>query len=289
MKRSLSQYALDYLVITLGSALMAVSVVCFLDPQNIVPGGVTGLAMMVNHLYSALPIGMTILIINLPLFILSWRFAGRRFLLYTIYGTVVSSVFIDLGAHILPIIQVEPLLAAIFGGLTLGAGLGLVFTRGATTGGTDVAARLLKLIFRHMQMGRLMLCVDAVIIALAGLVFGKVENVMYAVICLYVGTQIMDAILYGLNTAKVAYIISDHPERVVGAISEHLDRGATLLQGEGGYTGNPKKVILCAVKRQQIALLKEVVKTADPAAFLILSEAHEVLGEGFREYDKHAL
>ncbi|MDR3208138.1 MAG: YitT family protein [Oscillospiraceae bacterium] len=287
-KRTFMQYFVDYLFITVGSAFMAVAVHFFLDPHNIVPGGVTGIAMMINYLMPQFPIGLTIIVINLPLFVLSWRFAGRRFLIYTIYGTVASSLLIDAIAY-WGTATVEPLLAAIFGGVPRGAGRGLVFTRGATTGGSDVAARLLKLIFSHMHMGRLMLGVDLVVIAAAWAVFGRIDAALYAVVTLYVSTTAADAILYGLNTARVAYIISDRVDEVVRGIDAALGRGATLLHGEGAYTGDPKKVILCAIKRTQIAILKEIVKEIDPAAFIILSEAHEVLGEGFRDYDKHAL
>jgi len=288
-KRTLAQTALDILVITLGGALMALAINYFLAPHHIVPGGVTGLAMMAHYLWDAIPIGAAILVINLPLFILSWRFAGRRFLLYTVYGTVVSSVLIDLTVPYLPPNDMEPLLTAVFGGVVMGAGLGLVFTRGATTGGSDVAARLLKLVIPHMQMGKLMLAVDLVVITLAGFVFGDVKNALYAVVTLYVAVTATDAILYGLNTARVAYVVSGRPDDVVRAIGAALGRGATLLHGEGSYTGEAKKVILCAVGRTQIARLKEAVKSTDPDAFVILSEAHEVLGEGFRDYDKNAL
>lgn len=287
-KRTVRQYLMDYFVITLGSALMAFAVNFFFQPHQIVPGGVTGLAMLANHLFG-LPVGVTIIVLNIPLFALSWRFAGHRFLIYTIYGTLASSLLIDLTSHMPTGANLEPLLAAIFGGLVMGGGLGFVFTRGATTGGSDVAARLLKLVFRHLQMGRLMLAIDLCIIVAAGFVFGDIKNVLYAIVTLYIATSVMDAILYGLNTARVAYVVSEHVEDVVNAIHQELDRGVTLLHGEGGYTGDPKKVILCAIKRNQIAHLKEAVKEVDPDAFLILTEAHEVLGEGFRDYDKHAM
>jgi len=282
------QYALDLVLVTLGGALMAFAVNYFFSAQNIVPGGVTGIAMMLNYLWTEIPIGAAILVINLPLFVLSWRFAGRRFLLYTVYGTLISSLFIDLTAH-WPGGDMEPLLAAVFGGLVMGLGLGLVFTRGATTGGSDVAARLLKLVLPGMQMGQLMLAVDLVVIAASGFIFGDLKKTLYAVVTLYMSTQTTDAILYGLKTARVAYVITQKAEDVVWAIGTSLGRGATLLHGEGAYTGTPAKIILCAVGRMQIARLKQTVKDVDPDAFVILSEAHEVLGAGFRDYDKNAL
>jgi uncharacterized membrane-anchored protein YitT (DUF2179 family) len=177
-------------------------------------------------------------------------------------------------------------MGAIFGGLLMGAGQGVVFSRGATTGGADVAARLLKMALPHLQMGQLIMGIDLVIILLSGFVYGSINNVLYAVISLYICTSVLDAVLYGPNVARVAYIVSDDAAEIARAIVNGLTRGATLLHGEGAFTGDPKKVILCAVKRQQIASLKATVSAIDPNAFIILGQANEVLGEGFLRYDK---
>ena len=276
---------LDLLVITLGAALFAFAVAFLLDPNGIVPGGVTGIAMLLCGLFPRLPLGVTILILNVPLFVLSWRGLGHRFLLLSGFGTLVSSVFIDVFGKTLPPVQTEPLLAGVFGGLLMGAGLGIVFTKGATTGGSDIAARLLKVPFPHMQLGRLILLIDGAVSVAAGVVFGSVNYTLYAVITLYVSSRAMDGILYGLNIERLAFIISGKTAEIAGAITERLGRGATLLHGEGAYTGERRNIILCAVRRQQIAQLKALVKEFDASAFMILTEAREVLGEGFMDYE----
>jgi len=289
IKINFRKLIIDIPVIALGGALMALAIVLFLAPAEIVPGGVTGVSLMINHLIGAPSVGALILIINVPLFLLSWRFAGVRFLAGTVYGTVVSSVLIDLLALWLPPIEAEPLLCAVFGGILLGAGLGIVFSRGATTGGSDVISRLLKLAFPNMQMGKLILLVDLAVVTASAFVFGSIANALYAVVAIYISTTVLDAVLYGPDSSRVAYIISTRTEEVVRAISEGLERGATLLHGQGAYTGDPKQVVMCALKRQQVAGFKRVVKETDPDAFIILTHASEVLGEGFRGYDRLAM
>ncbi|MDR0325975.1 MAG: YitT family protein [Oscillospiraceae bacterium] len=286
MRKTFFHIMLDLLVISLGSTVFALSVALLLDPYGIVPGGVTGIAMLLCELFPVLPLGLTVLVINIPLFLLSWRLLGHRFLLYTGFGTLVSSLLIDAFANVPPI-KTEPLLAGVFGGLLMGAGLGLVFTKGATTGGSDIIARLLKFPFPHIQIGRLMLAFDGFVVIAAGFVFGSVNHMLYAVITLYICMQAIDGILYGLNIERMAFIISDRIPDIVEKISERLGRGATLLHGEGAYSGAERRIILCAIKRQQIMDLKNLVKESDPKAFVILTEAHEVLGEGFGDYEKH--
>lgn len=278
---------LDFALITLGSTVFAVAVVMFLNPYNIVPGGVTGVAMILCELIPVLPLGATILVINAPLFFLSWKLLGHKFLLYTAFGTVVSSVAIDLLTYIVPPVETEPLLAGVFGGVISGAGLGLVFIRGATTGGSDIIARLLKVPFPHVQIGRLMLVFDGCVVIASGMVFRSVNSMLYAAIALYISTKALDSILYGMNIERVAYIISDKYTEIVNEISESLERGATLLHGEGAFSGAPKRIVLCAIKRQQITQIKTIVKRIDPKAFMILTDAGEVLGEGFADYAKN--
>jgi len=285
MKKTILQTIFDLLVIALGGAVFALSVSLLLDPYGIVPGGVTGIAMLLCEIFPKLPLGMTVLAINIPLFLISWRILGHRFLLYTGFGTLVSSVLIDVFTY-LPPVETEPLLAGVFGGLLMGAGLGLVFTKGATTGGSDIIARLLKIPFPHIQIGKLMLAFDGCVAVAAGFVFGSVNHMLYAVIALYISAQALDGILYGLNIERLAFIISDRIPEIAGNISGRLGRGATLLRGEGAYSGSERRIILCAIKRQQISDLKKLVKESDPGAFVILTEANEVLGEGFMDYEK---
>ena len=286
IKNNIIKKILDLLVIAIGGAIFALSVALLLEPYGIVPGGVTGLSLLICELFPVLPLGMTMLAINIPLFLVSWRLLGHQFLIYSGFGTLVSALLIDLFANILPAIETEPLLAGVFGGLLMGVGLGIVFMRGATTGGGDIIARLLKYPFPSMNIGRLIFIFDGCVAVAAGFVFGSINNMLYAIITLYISSHAIDGILYGLNVERMAFIVSDNIPKIVQAISDKLGRGATLLHGEGSYSGKERKIILCAVKRQQIAALKNLIKEADPNAFLMLTEANEVLGEGFGDYGK---
>ena len=181
----------------------------------------------------------------------------------------------------------EPMLSALFGGALVGLSLGVVIGQGATTGGTDLLARLLKLRLAWLPMGKLLLGVDLVVIAAVAAAFGDLESALYGVVALYVSSLVMDGVLYGMDTAKVAYIISDRSDAIAAAITGELERGVTILPGRGGWTGGEKEVLLCAFRQRQIARLKALVKGLDPDAFLIVCPAHEVLGEGFRRYREH--
>ncbi len=275
---------LDFVIITLGSAIYALSFDIFLDPNNISPGGASGLAMVINRLLPMLPIGMLVLLINAPLFLMGMRAEGKRFLIKSLYGTVVSSVLIDLLNGLYRYTD-DQLLAAVCGGVLMGAGLGLVFSRGATTGGSDIAARLLTYKFPGLSVGRLMLAVDAIIIALAALTFGHINYALYALITVYISSIVLDKILSGTESARVAYIITKRTDDMVKAIDRELDRGATLLNGEGSYSGEPMKIVLCAIKRRQIADLRKIAREIDPRSFVIIMDAHEVLGDGFRSHN----
>ncbi len=280
----------DMLVVTIGCVLMGLSVSLFFDPYRIIPGGLTGLSILLHDATGLLSIGSIILIVNIPLFLLSWIFVGHHFLIGTVFGTVVSSLFIDLfNAVLKPPTNLEPFMAAIAGAVLMGLGLGLIFTRGYTSGGSDVAARLLKNLMPHVQMGHLMLVIDCLVIAAAGLYYQDLNSVIVAAVAVYIISVVVNGVVYGINVERVAYIISSDPDKVVAAIENDLHRGATLLHGEGGFRGEPRKVILCAIKRQQSAALKMTVKKADPHAFLIVMSANEVLGEGFRDYDEKAM
>ncbi len=277
------------LLITLASLLYALSFVWCFDPNGIAFGGITGLAQIVNRLFPAIPVGVTVIVFNIPLFLLGWKLIGGKLLVSSLYAMFISSVFIDLITPLYDWQPMEPLLACIFGGLLLGGSLGVVFLQGATTGGTDLAARLLKLKFKWLPMGKLLMGVDLTVIVLVALFFRNLNTALYGLVALYISTLAMDGILYGLDNAKVAYIISDCNKQIADAIVHDLDRGVTILQGHGAYTGAEKQVLMCAFKQREIAAIKAVVKEIDPDAFLIVCNAHEVLGEGFRDYKKDDL
>ncbi len=285
---TLKSILMDAVMIALGGSLFALAFSLFLAPNEINAGGVSGLAMIIVELAGAGSVGLISLLINVPLFIIGFRSVGAKFFVGSLVGMLFSSLLIDVFS-LLPIPQTEPLLGAIFGGLLAGLGLGLVFTRGASTGGVDIIARLLKRKFRNNSMGRLMLLIDGFICLLTGIVYGDLNSVLYCFVTLYLSSVALDNVVYGFEFSRVAIIISDQYEAIVKNIGEKLDRGATYLKGEGSYEHKDKMVILCAVKRRQLAELKDAVIEIDPNAFVIVQEAHQVLGEGFGRYTKDEL
>ncbi len=274
--------------ITVGSAVFALGFDLFLMPHQFGAGGVSGLALIVNAFIPFLSVGAISLAVNIPLFIAGYRTIGRKFFFGSLLGMLISSVLID-AFSVLPVISTEPLLGAIFGGLLVGIGCGIVFMQGASTGGVDIAARLLKRKFLELPIGKLMLMVDMCIAILTGIAFRDLNKVLYCIVALFVCSEATDAVVYRLDYSYSAIIITDLNEAVRDAIDERLERGCTFLRGEGSYTHQEKNVIFCAIKRQQIAELKELVMSVDPNAFLVLQEAHQVLGEGFEGYSKNRL
>ena len=289
MRAKAKQLLLSYVMITLASALYALGFDWCYAPNQIGFGGITGLAQVINAAVPLLSIGLLVILLNIPLFFLGWRLLGGHLLLSSLYAMFISSVFVDLIAAAIPFAPMDPMLAAIFGGILVGLSLGLIFLQGATTGGTDLAARLLKLRLAWLPMGKLLMGVDLVVIAAAAVAFRNLSSALYGVVSLYISTVVMDMVLYGLDSAKVAYIISSCPDEISAAIFQELERGVTILHGEGAYSGQEKQVLLCAFKQRQIVPLKRLVKERDPNAFLIVCDAHEVLGDGFRPHHGNEL
>lgn len=275
-----------YALITLGSALFALAFAWCFDPAQIGFGGVTGIGQIVNRYVSAIPIGAVVIVVNIPLFFLSWRLLGSHMLVRSVYAMLCSSVLIDLFSRAFSFRAMDKVPACAAGGVLVGVGLGLVILQGATTGGTDLLARLLKLKLPWLPMGKLLLCVDLVVILAAALAFGSVESGIYGLMGLVLSTAVMDKMLYGLDTAKVAYIISPRSGEIARAIGQELGRGVTLLEGRGGWSGQERQVLLCAFKQRQIVELKALCKGLDPDAFVIVCNAYEVLGDGFKAYNK---
>ena len=279
----------SYFMITVASAIYAVGFNWFYVPNDIAFGGITGVGQIINAILPWAPIGTVVIILNIPLFILGWRLYGGHLLLSSLYAMAVSSVFIDLVNSFWTFEPMDSLLACIFGGILMGASLGLVFQQGATTGGTDLIARLLKLKISWLPMGRLLMATDLVVIVATAIAFGSIYSALYGLVALYIASIVMDRMLYGLDSAKVAYIISDHFKEIADALVNDLDRGVTILQGQGAYSRAEKKVLMCAFKQRQIVSIKRMVKQLDPSAFIIVCDAYEVLGDGFREYKQNDL
>ena len=279
----------SYFMITVASAIYAVGFNWFYVPNDIAFGGITGVGQIINAILPWAPIGTVVIILNIPLFILGWRLLGGHLLLSSLYAMAVSSVFIDLINSLVSFEPMDHLLACVFGGVLMGASLGLVFQQGATTGGTDLIARLLKLKISWLPMGRLLMATDLVVIVATAIAFGSIYSALYGLVALYIASIVMDRMLYGLDSAKVAYIISDHFKEIADALVNDLDRGVTILQGQGAYSRAEKKVLMCAFKQRQIVSIKRMVKQLDPSAFIIVCDAYEVLGDGFREYKQNDL
>ncbi len=279
-KQTLWAFWKDCYSYLLGGSLYALSVNIFTAPANIAPGGATGIATVLNHLFSA-PIGTTIFLLNVPLFLLTGYFLGWHTLPKTIMATALSSLLIDLFAIIVPTYSGSRLLASLYGGVFAGLGIGFIFLRGGTTGGTDLAAKLLKRVFPRLTLGQLILGLDSIIILASAVIYQDVDSGLYACIVIFVTTTIIDKVLYQEDMGKVLYIISNHPTKVANAMLHTLSRGVTLLQGEGGYSGTKKQVVFCVLRRGEVWRAKQLIKEIDPSAFVIVSDAGQVMGEGF--------
>lgn len=280
----------NLLMIVFGSAVFSLGFDIFLKPSGISCGGVSGIAMLIVYgtQSEVLTVGILSAAINIPLFFFGYHKIGKQFFFGSMLGMAVSSVCFDLFA-LLPVPTVEPLVASLFGGVMSGAGLGIVFIAGASTGGVDIVARLLKLRFRNFPIGKILLCMDLCTAVATGIVYGEFNNTLYSAITLFLSSTVLDKVVYGLDYSKVALIISDKHEEIAVAIDSQLDRGVTLLRGRGFYRRADKDILLSAVKRKQLAQLKELVMSIDPNAFLILQDAHQVLGDGFKRYDRNEL
>nr|MBQ8244380.1 YitT family protein [Oscillospiraceae bacterium] len=271
-----------------GSFLFALGFSIFLQPNDLSPGGISGLALIAVELLGFGSVGALSILINLPLFVLGGLKIGRRFFFGSLLGMLLSSVLIDAFA-LLALPAGDPLLGVLYGGVICGLGLGIVFVCGSSTGGSDILVRLLKLKYRNVPIGQISMCFDAVVVVLTGLVFHDVTKALYTGITVYICGKVIDAVVYRFDYSSVALIISREFEAIAEAIGRKLDRGATFLHGEGSYSHAQTKVVLAAVKKQQIAELKELVVELDPDAFIIVQEAHQVLGDGFSRYSKHSL
>lgn len=277
---------LDTLSIAIGSLIFATSINVFTAPNNIAPGGLTGLATIINYASGdLLPIGITIIVLNIPIFIWAMMEGGWKFVAKTLVATLVSSLAIDLTAPFLPAYQGDMMLTTVFGGLLSGFGLSLILIRGATTGGTDMVATMLGKHFPHLSMGRLLLVLDLVIVLISALVYQNFESPLYAAIVIFITTKVIDSVLYGVNsgTGKMMFIISPENMEIANRIMSELDRGVTELKARGCYTKQDNGVLLCAVRRQEVHRTYRIVYDVDPNAFIIVGEAGEINGEGFRE------
>lgn len=274
--------------IIMGCALFGLGFALFLEPNDLNAGGITGLAMMAVHLLDFGSVGTITMLMNLPLFVIGGIKVGRKFFAGSLVGLVASSVLLDVCAF-LPNPGTEPLLAALYGGLLCGLGLGIVFSAGASTGGSDIVVRLLKLKFDHVPIGTISIAFDSMVAILTGFVFWDVTKALYSGVAIFITGQVIDAVVYRFDYSKVALIISREHERIAREIDIRLGRGATYLHGEGSYSHKDMKLILTVVKKQQVSELKRLIMEIDADAFVVVQEAHQVLGEGFSRYSRDSL
>lgn len=270
-----------YTLVVLGAAIGAAGFQFFMFPNSIVSGGLTGIAQIINRL-CGLPVGVLSIVLNIPLFIIAWRQFGVKFTLDSFIGTVIFSVFIDLASMLDYTATNDPMLGSIIGGVIKGIGLGAIYYVGATTGGMDIVARFLRRRYPYINFGTFILLLDAVIIAAYAFIFHIVETAMYSLICMFVVSKAVDLVLYGLDNSSIVYIVSRNTDVIVREItSGSLHRGVTLLHGEGAYTHEEHPVIMCVIKRPQIAEIRRLVRTIDEQAFLVVTDAKNVFGNGF--------
>ena len=284
---------LDALFIVAGSICYGVSIAIFSAPNQIAPGGVTGIATLLNYISIQLnfpfeiPIGISIIVMNVPLILAAWKVLGQRLAWRTLWGILVSSVLVDV-VDWLPFLTPytgDKILVCIFGGAILGLGVGLIMRRGGTTGGSEVMARLIEKKKPHLSVGSLILAVDAVVITISALVYGNLSYAMYAVVFVFIGSYVIDRVVYGGRQGKMAMILSKKDADVTAAIMERVDRGVTLLKAQGGYSGQDQKMIVCAVRPDEVFRLRKTVFDVDPEAFFIMLSTDEV--RGYRWMNPH--
>lgn len=277
-----------FLKIILGSAIFSLGFDLFLAPYNFNGGGLSGLAQILVNITGYGSVGLVTAIINLPLFIMGGKKIGKKFFLGSLVGMVALSGALEL-FNLLPVPTMEPLLAVLYGGCICGVGLGMVFVSGASTGGSDIIIRLLQRKWQHIPIGTISIVFDAVVAILTGIATWDLSRTLYTGLVVFLIGKVIDVVVYSFDYSKVAIIISDRYEAIANLIFEKLDRGVTYLDGEGAYSHKSKKVILTAVKKHQMADLKKMVSELDPDAFVIVQEAHQVLGDGFTHYTKESL
>jgi uncharacterized membrane-anchored protein YitT (DUF2179 family) len=272
----------DVVGITIGCIIYALSFALFVIPRDLAPGGISGLAIVLNHFFSVVPIGITIIILNAPLFLLSLRRLGRGFLWRSVYATVASSLLIDLFTPWTIGFHVDILLSAIYAGVVMGIGIGIIFRFFGSTGGTDLLAQLLSEKI-GLSFGTTLLIIDTFIIVLSGIAFHSVTIPLYSIVSLYISSKAIDLVQEGLSFSKAAWVISSRPDEVASKVMSELDRGVTKFTAAGGFTGERKEVIFCVVPQSQITHLKQIVHEVDPDAFVAIMDVTETLGLGFKE------
>ena len=282
-KEKTKEILTDILFDIAAGILIAIGTYNFATAAKFPMSGFNGIGMIFYHLWG-LPIGTMTIVLNIPLLILSYIFLGKSLTWKTVKSLVISSLMVDLVmARYAPIYAGDRMIGGVFGGVLMGAGLAIIFLRGSTTGGTDIISFLVKKWYPHVPIGRMIMVVDCIIIGVSVLVFGNLESALYGLISLYCCSMVIDSIIYGLDKGSMVMVVSEKNDEIAAQIMDELERGVTLLKGQGAYTGTDRDVLMCAVRKQQFARVRAIIYEKDPNAFVIVSETSEVLGEGFKQ------
>lgn len=281
-KNNIKQTVIDYLVIAIGAFIFSFGIAMFTSPNNIAPGGVSGIGTMLNHLFN-IPIGSVIIAVNIPLFIFSFKKFGRSFFKKSLFATFLTSSLIDVLPFILEKHYIySPLLASIFGGVSIGVGVGIIFLRGGTTGGADILAKLIRLKYPHFSLGTLVFIIDAIIVISTLFVYGSIEALLYSTVSFFVTSRAVDAIIFGAARSKMLLIITTQPQQIAKRIMNDIQHGVTLIPASGGYTNEEKTILLSVVRPNEVAEINKIVKEIDRSAFTVITESNEVFGYGFQ-------
>ncbi len=273
----------DLLYYTAGCFIYSIAVTMIAIPNNISPGGITGIAAIIKTLLGV-PTGFMVFVINIPILIIAYKLLGGIFILKTGAATVIVSVTLEITERFLPQLQLDGVLASVFGGILMGVGLAVVFLRGATTGGVDIIAKLINRKSQHLTIGRLVLIMDAFVILLSMIVYKSLQSGLYTVISIFICSVMIDYVLYGVDKGNLIYVITKN-EKLASCLTRQLERGVTVISAMGAYTNSKNFVVLCAIRAYEVTKFRQAVKNADPDAFMVVAGATEILGEGFKKLD----
>ncbi len=272
----------DLVYFIVGCMIFSFGVISIIEPNEISPGGFTGIATVFNYWWG-LPVGVTVFVLNIPLLILQYKNFGGGFIIKTAAATFILSVSLSVAEFVLPTFKLDGILAAVFGGVLTGFGLSLVLLRGATTGGADAVAKLLNKKYTHLSVGRIIMLTDLAVIVLSVIAYGNIESALYSMVTIYASSKVVDAVLYGADKGKMVYIITKKQDEVSAAIYSALRRGVTKIDAKGGYTGEKRVLLLCAVRIHEVGSVLRSVAEADDTAFTVVAEVGQIIGEGFRK------
>lgn len=281
MFKKLTLTAKNILWYFLGGFIYSCAVTIFISSNEISPGGLTGISTVLNYLFS-FPTGITLFILNIPILILGFIKFGGIFVFNTSLATALVSFSLTITDSIFPPFKTDKILAAVFGGILMGMGLSIVLRHGATTGGVDIIAKLINSKFRHLTVGRLLLIMDGIIIIFAAIIYRNIDSVLYSILSMYASSRVLDVGLYGADRGRVIYIVSDKSKEICMDINHIANRGVTIISAKGGYTGINKELLMCTVRIHEVSTIYSIVDKNDPNAFIVVSEAGEIIGEGFK-------